>query len=104
MIGENVKSTSMPNPFIELISTIIHLYNYVLMGWLLLSWLISFGIVNRHQPFVQRLNFALFRLTDPLLRPIRKHMPDLGGIDISPIILILILHFIDQSLFYYSYR
>jgi len=94
----------MANPFIELLSTVIHLYNYVLMGWLILSWLISFGIVNRHQPLVQRLNFALFRLTDPLLRPIRKYMPDLGNIDISPIILILILNFIDKSLFYYSLR
>lgn len=94
----------MMNPLFELISSVIHLYNYVLFGWLLLSWLISFGIVNRHQPLVQRLNFILFRLTDPLLRPIRKHMPDLDGIDISPIVLILLLNFIDRSLMYYSFR
>jgi len=59
-----------------------------------LSFLISFGVVNRTQPAVQRINFALFRLTDPVLRPIRKHMPDLGGIDISPIVIILVLEFI----------
>ncbi len=94
----------MMNPVVYLLSTIIHLYNYVLIAWLVLSWLTAFGIVNSHQPLVQRANFVLFRLTDPLLRPIRKYMPDLGGIDISPIILILLLNFIDQSLLYYSYR
>lgn len=90
------------NPFVELLVTIIHLYNYVLFAWLILSWLISLGIVNRYQPAVQQINLALFRLTDPLLRPIRKHLPDLGGIDISPIILILLLGFIEHTLIYYS--
>lgn len=94
----------MPNPIIDLISTVIHLYNYVLIAWLILSWLIAFGIVNRHQPAVQRANFALFKLTDPLLRPIRKYLPDLGGIDISPIILVLAFNFIERTLVYYSYR
>jgi len=92
------------NPLVDLIVKIIYLYNCALTAWLILSWLIAFGIVNRHQPFVQRINFALFRLTDPLLRPIRKHMPDLGGIDISPIILILFLNFISNELIYYSFR
>jgi len=94
----------MLNPFIELLSTVIHLYIYVLIAWIILSWLISLGVVNRHQPVVQRLNFALFRLTDPMLRPIRKHMPDLGGIDISPIVFILLLNFLNSALFYYFYR
>jgi YggT family protein len=94
----------MLNPFIELFSWIIQLYNYVLIAWLILSWLISFNIVNRYQPVVQRLNFALFRLTDPLLRPIRKYMPDLGGIDISPIVLMLLLNFLNRALFTYFYR
>jgi len=90
----------MLNPFVELISKIIYLYNCALVAWLVLSFLISFGIVNRHQSLVQRINFALFRLTDPLLRPIRKYMPDLGGIDISPIVLILLLEFLDREIIY----
>jgi len=92
------------NPFIELISTIIQLYSYVLWAWLILSWLISFNVVNRYQPTVQRISFALFKLTDPLLRPIRRYMPDLGNIDISPVVLILLLHFVQQLLIYYSLR
>ncbi len=88
----------MLSPLILLIVQVVYLYNCVLIAWLVLSWLISFGIVNRYQPFVQRVNVALFRLTDPLLRPIRKYMPDLGGIDISPIILMLLLNFISNEL------
>jgi YggT family protein len=90
------------NPVTGLLLTVIQLYEYVLITWVVLSVLISFGIINKNQPVVQRINFALFRLTNPLLRPIRKHMPDLGGFDISPIILILALEFIANTLIYYS--
>lgn len=92
------------NPFVELILMIIHLYNYVLFAWVILSLLISFGIVNRYQPVVQKISYALFKLTDPLLNPIRKYMPDLGGIDISPVILIIGLNFIEKALIYYSMK
>ena len=73
----------------------------MLFAYMVLSWLISFGIVNRNQQAVQKVNYALFRLTDPLLRPIRKYMPDLGGIDISPVPLLLIMNFVQNSLRYY---
>src|SRR5262249_19833920 len=94
----------MLNPFVELILMIIHLYNYVLFAWVILSLLISFNIVNRYQPIVQKINLALFKLTEPLLGPIRKYMPDLGGIDISPVILIIGLNFIEKVLVYYSLK
>ncbi|HEU5048119.1 MAG TPA: YggT family protein [Rickettsiales bacterium] len=94
----------MLNPIVDLILTIMHLYNYVLFAWMILSFLIAFNIVNRYQPAVQKINLALFKLTDPLLRPIRKYMPDLGGIDISPVILILIFNFVERTLVYYSFH
>ncbi len=94
----------MVNPFVELLATIIQLYTYVLWAWLILSWLISFNVVNRYQPAVQKISFALFRLTDPALKRIRKYMPDLGAIDISPIVLILLLHFLQEALIYYSLK
>ena len=94
----------MMNPFVELLSMIIQLYGMVLWAYLILSWLISFEIVNRHQPIVQKINFALFRLVDPPLKHIRRYMPNLGAIDISPIVLILALHFLERMLIYYSYR
>lgn len=89
------------NPFVRLACTLIDLYIDVLIAWLILSMAISFGIANRHHPIVQRIDYALFRLTDPLLKPIRKYMPDLRGIDISPIVLILLLNFLSQALVYY---
>jgi len=94
----------MLNPIVDIIVTIMHLYNYVLFAWMILSMLIAFNVVNRYQPAVQKINYALFKLTDPLLRPIRKFLPDLGGIDISPVILILLFNFIERTLVYYSLR
>lgn len=93
----------MFNPFIELISAVIDLYNIVLIVWVVLGLLISLQIVNRSQAFVYQLNYALSRLVEPLLRPIRRYMPDLGMIDISPIVLILLLHFVQRCLFQYFY-
>lgn len=94
----------MLNPFIDLISAVIDLYFWVLVIWMVLSWLIAFNVVNRHQPFVYRANYALSRLTEPLLAPIRRLLPDLGGIDFSPIVLILLLQFLQNALYHYLYR
>lgn len=94
----------MVNPLIGLILDLIYLYNYIVFAWIILSLLISFGIVNRYQPVVQKISLALFKLTDPLLKPIRKYMPDLGGIDISPIVLLIALNFVAKTLLYYSLR
>lgn len=68
---------------------VIQLYIYVIVAAVILSWLIAFGLVNGYNPFVRSLDQALNAVTEPLLRPIRNLMPDLGGIDISPVILIL---------------
>ena len=85
-------------PFVNLISNIIDLFNIVLIAYIILSWLISFNIINRYQPFVAKVYDVLTRLTEPVLKPIRKFMPDLGGIDISPIVLVLLLNFIDSAM------
>ncbi len=89
------------NPFLYLISTLIWCINLALFTWVILSLLISFNIVNRWHPIVSRVYDALSRLLEPMLRPIRRVLPDLGGIDISPILLIILLNFIERSLYYY---
>jgi YggT family protein len=91
-------------PFIRLISNIIDLYNMAIFVWFVLGMLVSFNIVNRTHPLVYRVNEFLTRLIDPVLRPIRKYLPPIGGIDISPIILILGLNFLQTALFYYFVR
>lgn len=97
----------MLNPFIDLISNVIFLINLCLFVWLILDILIHFDIVNKHNPLIQRIYGTLGRLIEPLLRPIRralaKFLPDLGGIDISPIILILLLNFLNNLLYSWFY-
>ncbi len=79
---------------IEFIRMVINLYVWVIIISAILSWLIAFKVVNTNNQFVYMIVDALYRLTEPALRPVRRYMPDLGGIDISPIILILGLFFL----------
>ena len=81
---------------IAFINLVIYLYIWVIIISAVFSWLIAFGVVNTHNQFVYTVVNTLYRLTEPALRPIRQIMPDLGGIDISPVILILILYFIQM--------
>jgi YggT family protein len=79
---------------IGFIAMVITLYIWVVIIGAVLSWLIAFDVVNRRNRAVYTISDALHRLTEPALRPIRKVLPDLGGLDISPVILILGLIFI----------
>ena len=88
-------------PLIALVHTVIWIYIYLLIGQAVLSWLVAFGIVNRHNRVVAMVGDFLWRITEPLLRPIRRILPDLGGIDISPVVLILLLVFLDSEMQYY---
>lgn len=72
-----------------LFNAIINLYTFVIIAAVILSWLISFNVINRHNQLVDAIWRTCQALTEPLLRPIRNMMPNLGGIDISPIVLLL---------------
>ena len=97
----------MLNPFIDLISNIITLINWALIIWLVLDLLINFDVINRHNTLIQRIYFGLGKLVEPMLRPIRqllaKVLPNLVGIDISPIILILLLNFVNNAMYTWFY-
>lgn len=67
----------------------LDLYSFVLIVAVIMSWLLSFGIINRHNQFVDMIWRTAQGLTEPALRPIRKALPDMGGIDISPIVLLI---------------
>jgi YggT family protein len=82
-----------------LIDTLITLYVYILIASAVLSWLVAFNVVNVRNPIVAQIGDFLYRITEPALRPIRRILPNLGGIDISPIILILLLYFLRNLLF-----
>ncbi|QKD01196.1 YggT family protein [Mesorhizobium loti] len=84
---------------LALIQTIVmalDLYWWIIIASAIFSWLYAFNVVNSRNQFVGSIGNMLYRLTEPALRPIRRFMPDLGGVDISPIILLLILFFVRQ--------
>lgn len=76
------------------ISYLLSLYWWVIVAGVVLSWLMAFNVVNAYNPFVRSMWGALNAVTEPLLRPIRRILPDLGGIDLSPIVLLLGVHFV----------
>ena len=80
--------------FANLLNTVISLYIWCLFIYVILGWLINFGVINTQNRIVYLVMDFLYRITDPALRPIRRFVPNLGGIDISPILLVLVLIFI----------
>lgn len=76
-----------------LLDTLLELYIWCLLIFVVMGWLISFRVVNTHNRLISVVNDFLYRLTEPALRPIRRVLPNLGGIDISPVVLILLIWF-----------
>jgi YggT family protein len=83
-----------------LIVRLLSLYKWILIIWVVLSWLISFNVVNTRNRIVYLLSDFLYRVTEPALRPIRRILPNFGGIDISPVILIFIIWFLQDFLIF----
>ncbi|HXZ21580.1 MAG TPA: YggT family protein [Pseudolabrys sp.] len=88
---------------LDIILLVLQIYIWLLIAAAILSWLIAFSVVNTRNPVVTAIGEFLYRITDPLLRPIRSMLPHLGGIDISPVILILIILFIENVIIRYIY-
>jgi len=78
---------------INLIATVIDLYIWVILISVILSWLVAFNVVNTSNRIVYLIGDVAYRLTEPVLGPIRRILPNLGPVDISPIVLILLLYF-----------
>ncbi len=85
-------------PFIEVVIVLLNLYWWVIIIGAVASWLIAFGVINTYNRNVARVIDVLYRLTEPALRPIRRFLPNFGGIDISPVILLLVIWLIEQEL------
>jgi YggT family protein len=77
--------------FAELLNQLISIYIWLVVASAVLSWLVAFNVVNARNNAVRQIGEFLYRITEPALAPIRRFMPDLGGIDISPIVLIFAL-------------
>lgn len=85
-------------PVIWLIDEVLYLYEVALVIWVVLSWLLAFNVINGNNRVVYTINDFLYRITEPLLRHIRRFLPLLGGIDLSPLVLILLVHFVRMEI------
>ena len=81
-------------PLLQLLDVVLELYQIVLIVWVVLSWLVSFNVVNTANGFVRGAMNVLWRLTEPALRPIRRFVPMVSGLDFSPLILLLAIYFL----------
>jgi YggT family protein len=88
---------------LDIIMLVLQIYIWLLIAAAVLSWLIAFNVVNTRNPVVASVGEFLYRITEPVLRPIRNMMPNLGGIDISPVILILIILLLENVIIRYVY-
>jgi YggT family protein len=89
-------------PFIQLILLVLDIYFWIIIAMVVMSWLVAFNVVNPTNTIVRQIRYALFRLTEPLLGPIRRVLPDLGGIDLSPVVLLILLWFVQNLVITYG--
>ena len=81
----------------------LQIYTWIIIASAIFSWLYAFGVVNPRNQFVATIGKMLWQLTEPALRPIRRFVPSLGGLDITPIILLLIIFLVERVIIYYIY-
>jgi YggT family protein len=88
----------------QLILKILDIYSAIIIASAIMSWLVAFGVVNVRNQIIRVVVDLLYRVTEPVLRPIRRFLPNLGGIDISPVVALLLIiviqHFIANYIMY----
>ena len=88
----------------QLILKILDIYSAIIIASAIMSWLVAFGVVNVRNQIIRVVVDLLYRVTEPVLRPIRRFLPNLGGIDISPVVALLLIiviqHFIANYILY----
>ena len=81
-------------PLLSVLLKVIGLYQFLVLVYIILGWLETLNIVNRYNQIVYTIHTFLFRLVEPVLNPIRRFIPNFGGIDVSPLILFFIIYFV----------
>ncbi|MER2604618.1 MAG: YggT family protein [Siculibacillus sp.] len=85
-------------PIVRLLDLVLDLYGWVLVASIVFSWLYQFGVVNSSNRAVAAIGDVLYRLTEPVLAPIRRFLPNLGGLDLSPIVVFFAIFLVRQYL------
>ena len=81
---------------LEIIQFLLRILTWIIIIQAVLSWLIAFNVINTHNDFVRQLLYGLNRMTEPLYRPIRRIMPDFGGLDFSPLVVLLLIQILSN--------
>ncbi len=94
----------MLNPIAALLIEVLEIYKWIVIAAVIVSWLTAFNVINQYNQFVRTLLRILISLTEPVFRPIRKVIPAIGGLDLSPIIVFVIIWFLQYSITWASFR
>jgi YggT family protein len=81
---------------LQTVNVILGIIEFIVIAHVLTSWLVSFQVLNLRQPLVSQLWYLLQRVTEPIYRPIRRILPNMGGLDLSPMVVILVIFFLHQ--------
>ena len=92
------------NPAIWLTYNLLNIYWYIILATVVISWLRAFNIINSGNPSVRQIESVLDTLTEPILNPIRRVLPNLGGLDFSPVVVLFIISFLEQSALPYFFQ
>jgi YggT family protein len=94
----------MLNPIAALLIEILEIYKWIVILAVIVSWLTAFNVINVHNNFVRSALRVLLALTEPVFRPVRKVIPPMGGLDLSPIVVFVVIWFLQYSIQYLSFR
>jgi YggT family protein len=88
---------------LDVILVALDIYVYIIIAMAVFSWLVAFNVMNQRNQAVATIGDLLYRLTEPLLRPIRRYIPSMSGIDLSPLVLLLGIFLLQRIIAYYIY-
>ena len=94
----------MLNPIAALLIEVLEIYKWVVIAAVIVSWLTAFNVINQYNNFVRTVLRVLIALTEPVFRPIRKVLPAIGGLDLSPIVVIILIEFLKYTIRWMSVR
>ncbi|MBA2587586.1 MAG: YggT family protein [Alphaproteobacteria bacterium] len=94
----------MLNPIAALLIEVLEIYKWIVIAAVIVSWLTAFNVINQYNNFVRTLLRILIALTEPVFRPIRKVLPAIGGLDLSPIVVFVIIWFLQYTITWASFR
>ena len=94
----------MLNPIAALLIEVLEIYKWILVAAIIVSWLTAFNVINVHNNFVRTLLRILLALTEPVLRPVRKIVPPISGLDLSPIIVFVVIWFLQYTITWAAFR